>query len=66
MRNLLQYPVTKQEIINCLKEFAAEVSPEESCGDMRPLLLAEAILIIDKMYGSFQAWKSWEEAADLP
>ena len=65
MRNLLQYPVTKQEIINCLKEFAAEASPEESCGDMRPLLLAEAILIIDKMYASYKIFSTWKETADL-
>lgn len=57
MRNLIQYPVTKEEIIGCLKEFAKEVDPETTglCGDMRPILLAEAILIVDKMWNGYRA-----------
>lgn len=50
MRNTLVYPVTKQEIIDCLdrifSELAYEDEKEPRCGDMRQWLLAEAIDIV--------------------
>ena len=57
MRNLIQYPISKEEIVGCLKEFAKEVDPEITglYGDMRPLLLAEAVLIVDKMWNGYRA-----------
>lgn len=52
MRNLLQYPVTKQEIIDCLTELSNTVGKTDqgiACGDMRPTLLQEAIKIIENV-----------------
>ena len=46
MRNTEEYPVTKEEIINCLHSLASQISEEGAIGDMRPLLLQEAIAII--------------------
>ena len=67
MINLLQYPITKEEIVECLKEFAIEVSPENTrlYGDKRPLLLAQAIDIVDQMYASYKIFSTWKETADL-
>lgn len=51
MRNTLEYPVTKEEILECLKLIQRNImkwnSKENSVGDMRALLLAEAIKIIE-------------------
>lgn len=49
MRNLVQHPITTEEILDCLKEFLSEVDPEKTrlCGDVRPLLLREAIKIVE-------------------
>ncbi len=50
MRNLIKYPVTDQEIVECLRRLADEKSEEGRrvglCGDMEPLLLATAADII--------------------
>jgi len=48
MRDLEQYPITTDEIIQCLKELMNDVAYEKTglTGDMRPLLLANAIKII--------------------
>jgi hypothetical protein len=46
MRNLLEYPITKEEIVECLAELARTFDNLELCGDMRPLLLKRAIKII--------------------
>ena len=42
MRNLAEYPIDDDEIIECLKALANELASEERIGDMRPLLLKEA------------------------
>ena len=42
MRNLVEYPVTKVEIMLCLKEIMDDCD-QELIGDMRPLLINEAI-----------------------
>jgi hypothetical protein len=48
MRNLMEYPITKEEIIGYLTELFEDVDPEKTrlVGDMRPSLLREAIEII--------------------
>ncbi len=51
MRNLLEYPITKQEIVDCLDDIIASLNygnknAESPIGDMRPLLLAKAKEII--------------------
>lgn len=54
MRNLEQYPITTDEIIQCLKVLMDDVAYEKTglVGDMRPLLLANAIrIILDKTEG---------------
>ncbi len=42
MRNLAQYPVTFDEIVDFLDKQSKELSEEQRMGDMRPLLLKEA------------------------
>lgn len=42
MRNLLEYPITNREIVECLEQFKADCDPK-LVGDMRPLLLDAAI-----------------------
>jgi hypothetical protein len=42
MRDLTRYPITTQEIIECLRQFKADCDPH-LIGDMRPLLLEKAI-----------------------
>lgn len=44
MRNLLQYPITHEEIMECLTSMADQIAAEEPMrfGDMRPLLLKAA------------------------
>ncbi len=48
MRNLLEYPITKEEIAECLDKLAMDIGYEDgfACGDMRPLLLAAAKEVI--------------------
>ena len=43
MRNLKEYPVTKDEIISFLEEIYAEGMHEMVVGDMAPVLIKEAI-----------------------
>jgi hypothetical protein len=54
MRNLVAYPVTLDEIIECLKTFKAGCDPE-LVGDMRPLLLDHAIAAVQ-----YRQLKLWE------
>ena len=42
MRNILKYPVTTQEIVECLTKLSDEILDEGRMGDMRPLLLTMA------------------------
>lgn len=46
MRNLIEYPVTHDEIIQCLEERKRVVMASNCLGDMRPLLLEAAIDIV--------------------
>jgi hypothetical protein len=48
MRDIIRFPITNEEIVECLRGFLAEVDPNKThlVGDMRPLLLGEAIAII--------------------
>ncbi len=43
VRNLKEYPVTKQEIIDLLGAYEAKALQRGGIGDMTPLLLREAI-----------------------
>ena len=47
-RNLIKYPITREEIIDCLTTLAADIIKEEKVGDMRPSLLTLAAEIIAK------------------
>lgn len=53
MRNLVQCPITGDEIVDYLRSLAADVDPEKTrlVGDMRPLLLDEAIRAVRHCYG---------------
>lgn len=51
MRNTVEFPITKEEIVECLDTLIANMlylpnGEEVSFGDMRPLLLAKAKEII--------------------
>lgn len=48
MRNLRQYPITKQEILECLSTLAQDMLKEKRVGDMRPSLLQEASKIVEE------------------
>lgn len=50
MRNIAAHPVTKEEIVACLKQFGDECDPMKTrlVGDMRPFLLAEAIRVVEE------------------
>ncbi len=43
MRNLKEYPVTKDEIVALLEDYQALALRRGGIGDMRPTLLSEAI-----------------------
>ena len=47
-RNLVKYPVTREEIVDCLCNLSADLSAEVIIGDMRPYLLKIAAEIIAK------------------
>ena len=51
MRNIKEYPITREEIIACLEDVISSLiyglkSGSSPIGDMRPLLLRKAIDII--------------------
>ena len=49
MRNILEYPPTTAEIVECLRELSKELlAGEPSMGDMRPLLLEMAASIVQR------------------
>jgi hypothetical protein len=48
MRNLLDYPITKEEIVQCLLHLSNELSKDELVGDMRPILLETAARLINE------------------
>jgi hypothetical protein len=48
MRNLADYPITKAEIIGCLKRISDEIIKDEAVGDMTPLLLEIAAKIVER------------------
>lgn len=50
MRNLVQYPITSDEIVACLRQLSTEISDidgERLIGDMRPLLLQTAANVVE-------------------
>jgi hypothetical protein len=47
MRNLKEFPITKKEISSYLKTLENEL-PKNRYGDIRPVLLKEAIKIVEK------------------
>lgn len=42
MRNTVEYPITKEEIAECLRGLSILFQREGRIGDMRPLLLEKA------------------------
>jgi hypothetical protein len=55
MRNILEYPVTLDEIINCLKQLRDREAAKPLIGDMTPLLLDMAICAV-----RYRELKLWE------
>lgn len=61
-RNLIEYPITRDEIIACLKEEAENAwAPEQPTPNMRALLLTEAALLIARD-GSTNAVREFAKA----
>jgi len=48
MRNLAQYPATREEVLALLDELTATFNAEGNVGDMRPLLLSYAREVVRK------------------
>ena len=48
MRNLVAHPITREEIVSCLRRLEAESPHEGLTGDMTPLLLAAAAEIVER------------------
>lgn len=48
MRNIVEFPVTKQEIYECLERIQHDLMEEGRIGDMRPYLVDLALGIILK------------------
>ena len=48
MRDLVRYPITKIEILECLESLANDILEEERVGDMRPLLLQVTMEIVKR------------------
>ncbi len=67
MRNLLKHPITNDEIIKMLEEYAKEVDPAKTglIGDMRPLLAQEAIKKLKQAYDDDKTMQLIREAAEL-
>ncbi len=51
MRNLVEYPITVAEIVECLTAMSNEAAAENArtgvCGNLRPLILLEAAAIVE-------------------
>lgn len=56
MRNLIEYPITIEEVVATLRRTAAELSQEERIGDMRPLILEQAADALEKISNIVQKW----------
>lgn len=46
MRDLVKHPLTVDELLACLRETSQQINAEQAVGDMRPLLLNVAAMII--------------------
>lgn len=60
MRNLLQYPITPDEVLECLRSEADAINDRDVIGDMRPLLLTEAAKELEGLWAAI----SWIEDQD--
>lgn len=47
MRELTEFPITHQEIIDCLMTLSGQFMREAAIGDMRPILLLAAADIVE-------------------
>lgn len=63
MRNLLEYPVTQEEILQSLRAQKLEIQGEQRIGDIRPLVLRHSIEIIE---AAFALLKGFDERAKQP
>jgi hypothetical protein len=53
MRNLMEYPITTDEIISCLRELVDALNAKARIGDMQPILLYLAANIIEQTQKQF-------------
>lgn len=52
MRDLVRYPITRDEILSCLQSYSDRSVLEECIGDMRSLLLTEAMNAVKLVWSS--------------
>lgn len=52
MRNLLKYPITKNEIKDCLQSILDAEVEKELCGDLTPSIIHHILTHIDEMWNS--------------
>lgn len=48
MRNTIEFPITCDEVIECLERLKQQEMKSEAIGDMTPLLLHRAIQIVKR------------------
>jgi hypothetical protein len=65
MRNLAEYPLTRDEVLECLNRLRAELNPE-LIGDMTPLILRHAISVIESAFKLRDAMATREPAFVVP
>jgi hypothetical protein len=66
MRNLLEYPVTPQEIADCCRKVAAEDTDVLGCGNMTPLLLSMAADVVEAAAGVVEGINERLDTRDIP
>lgn len=57
MRNLMEFPITTDEVVATLRRTAAELSQEERIGDMRPIILEQAANTLEAIAKIVNSWE---------
>ncbi len=64
MRNILQYPITKSEVRNCLEGFADSIDYKKTglVGDIRPMIMQKLLEDFDNVwYNTFLGQEYYEK-----
>ena len=60
MRNLAEYPITKEEVVEALKDAKANLNPE-LIGDLRPVIYQDLIDMIDLVWVGIHGLRDFKE-----